>query len=621
MSSRRLAVTRSQRSTPSPHGERKSNRIQGKPPSYASPTNSSNTRNNSLGESSSRPRKTVHSKKAQATASTSKSNPSRKGKGKATAQETTANISNFSLGFNRATPHGRRQSPAITEPDLEQDQPNENLNSTPSVPNQQSTTMAATKPRMPWPSSPHAPSFKATGDLDEAAQLFRFLSNVELCLTDAGIDDEQKKKDWVVRYASPDEEQIWRSLDTFKAGVSYEDWKADMLKAYPSAEEFESGSLYILEKICTLYKNSSDANQGMLIGFVRKYKNESDKLLKPPALCTNRELTTKFLGTLDPDFATRVMMKLDVEATMKLRLPAPAEGAPAVEAKRKEDRYALQDVFKVVQEMVSGQFLLERSAPYGAFSTLTPTVKTTATTKSSDPSVKQELDNMQQQVAELIDSFKLSEKRTNSGIESILKTLSQGSSSSPTMRQQNQDNNQYAPRENNNECFYCGKPGHYIDKCTVRAEDLAAGTIIIQDNEVRFPDGSKLPYAKGVSMKSRIEQWTSARKNRQLYAADFEQNPGLANVAPQRYYSLYTDRLRDCRDDIIDNMNEANGKPTPVATQLVQQAATRVETPAPAPPPSKLEQQLEVLIAQMSLLTASASRAPAAEEGPSRQGF
>lgn len=284
--------------------------------------------------------------------------------------------------------------------------------------------------RMPWPSSRDAPSFTSTGDIDEAIQLFRFISNVETCFKDAAVTAEQDKKQWLSRYASPSDEEVWRSLETFAEPTTYEEWKEDILKGYPTAEEFKSGSLYVLEHICKMYKNVSDNEQARVIGFQRKFKVEADKLSRPPALCTNRELAAKFLGALDPEFTQRVLARMEIEASIALQLTATRAAAeeeeevadPAtVSTRRREDKYDLKDIMATAIDMVSGQYLRERSATVGA-----PAISTAFQQEIKLSSTFMvELETMQQQIAGLADRFNIVERQQSSSFESIMNILTQ----------------------------------------------------------------------------------------------------------------------------------------------------------------------------------------------------
>ncbi|KAG2067415.1 hypothetical protein BDR04DRAFT_1027765, partial [Suillus decipiens] len=73
---------------------------------------------------------------------------------------------------------------------------------------------------------PSAPYFDGN-----ARQLYAFLQEVDQLSDKAGISQESRIK-YAVRYADPDEADLWKDLDEY-TGRSYEDFTNTILQFYP----------------------------------------------------------------------------------------------------------------------------------------------------------------------------------------------------------------------------------------------------------------------------------------------------------------------------------------------------------------------------------------------------
>lgn len=474
-----------------------------------------------------------------------------------------------------------------------------------------------------------------------AAQFWRFVDNMKECFKEAGIKEEAEMKRLFPKYAGIDEEQEWKSLATYaRADATLDQWIDEIIQGYPAADEYRRGSLANLAFICRTYKNAGNNDQRFLTAFQRKFKIEADKLLQKPAIVSNRELVTMFIEALDPECAQRLWNTLELGSSLKKTLKKATVAAAAADppvadpnTRRREDQYTLDEVMEALLEMASGQYMIQRSGPYGIpeYSVGAKTEAATAEANIIPLAVKKELEAFNNSMVGFTDKFTTLEKRQKSDHDELKRMLSQFTASTPTLRQTPQDVGSYN-RPAPGDCFYCNLPGHFVNNCPMKADDLKNHRIIMRDGQVRLPDGSRVPGPQTDSLRTKIDAWHSANPAQSLFNTEYEQLTGNpAGSSNQTVYSLYVSGQRDHRDDMIESLRRIGNSPDTQAQLLHSTAvpASRLPTAvlassAPPIPPTPvistgLEHKLETLVSQMALLTTHLTKTH--EEGDSRAGF
>ena len=102
-------------------------------------------------------------------------------------------------------------------------------------------------------------------------------------------------------------------------GYSWDEFKKQLLKEFPEAKESELGSKESLLAICEKWRAIPLGASQKLKSFHREFNYEVVKLLKEPAVISNLEAVTLYLGVLDSVFqeelrrllATKIMQKLE----------------------------------------------------------------------------------------------------------------------------------------------------------------------------------------------------------------------------------------------------------------------------------------------------------------------
>lgn len=344
--------------------------------------------------------------------------------------------------------------------------------------------------KMPKPGEKNAPAF----DTDKPEELGRFFERMEDWFEDEGIDDDMDRKRRIVRYLDPDSEIQWKALSKFEDGT-FAEFKAQVMAAYPKAEEINKGSVTALKKRIRKLNQVAADDRDELLNLIRVMTAEVKKLkvIQPP-IHTNRELVELFLERLLPDFAARVANKLSVHRLLTAGQP----GAEAV-ARNTEDMYDIEEVMRMANHSS-----LEHANPFGKY------LGNVFGTVGPDTGGK-----LEEAVARLTDSIdiqakqnKQMEQRLSQMQNSLLQGRSPQVQNQPQQSynrgpapQQNYPNQQYA---NDGLCFYCRGPHRfaYCDDVKIHTE---AGWIKRTEQGLRFLDGSRIPKDGTKTMKEVVE--------------------------------------------------------------------------------------------------------------------
>lgn len=343
--------------------------------------------------------------------------------------------------------------------------------------------------RMPKPGEKNAPSF----DPDKPEELGRFFERMEDWFDDAGVPDLDRKIK-IVRYLDPDSENQWKALSKFKNGT-YADFKAQVMRSYPKAEEVMKGSMTALRRKLRKYGPVVTDDRDELLSLIRMMNAEVAKLkeINPP-IHTNRELVELFLARLVPEFAARIAQKLSVQ-----RLIGEAR-ENQIQDRNPEDMFDIEEVMDVAKQTAT-----EATHPFSKYLGTGSTIRSESTVK------------LEEVVARLADTVNL-QTQYNKQVDQKLSTL-QSFINQP--RSVNQNNipvppgfrGSINPLQNTNWrginpgiCFYCrGDEPHRINDCSHVNTHLDLGWIKKEQGQIRLPDGSHIPRDGAKTMKEVIE--------------------------------------------------------------------------------------------------------------------
>jgi hypothetical protein len=347
----------------------------------------------------------------------------------------------------------------------------------------ESVNHRTTTRKMPKPGEKNAPAF----DVEKPEELGRFFERIEDWFADEGIENDVEKKRRIVRYLDADSESQWKALSKFRDGTFLE-FKAQVMTAYPKAEDVMRGSVSALRKKIKRMGPIAADERDELLSLIRTMTAEVLKLKRiQPPIHTNRELVDMFLGRLTADFAARVAQKLSVHRFFAAQNPGevPAE-------RNTEDMYDVEEVMEMAKHTS-----LEHANPFGKYLGV-------VAGPTSEVSVK-----LEQAVARLTDTINL-QAQHNQNMEQRLATMQSfmtGSARNPMPQNYVRGP---TPIDNSGgmrgplECFYCKGPHRIVD-CVDVIRHLDSKWIAKIDGRLRLPDGQRIFGEPGKSMRDIVE--------------------------------------------------------------------------------------------------------------------
>ena len=133
-------------------------------------------------------------------------------------------------------------------------------------------------------------------------ELLWYIEDVEKEMEHCGVEKDQEQKDWLRYYADQRSADEWTVLETYPfTGGTFEDFKEELISHYPEATDSLEGSTACLDKLCAKSTPLTNEHLSVVLEFIRSFKFEGRKLLLGGCI-SNREIVTKFLNCLDPEF-------------------------------------------------------------------------------------------------------------------------------------------------------------------------------------------------------------------------------------------------------------------------------------------------------------------------------
>ncbi|KAI8978831.1 hypothetical protein BD414DRAFT_421592 [Trametes punicea] len=313
---------------------------------------------------------------------------------------------------------------------------------------------------MPLRGASGAPSF----DPAHPHTLLDFFEELGYMLDEANVEDDQKRKEYAVRYAPGQHKLLWRGFTSFAEGEPYEDFKKEVIKEYLGDD---GKRLYSLGDLKILVSDAAKAgfrSSSEFKTYSRNFRIVADYLVKHSVL-RNEERDRLFIKGLPEQLQRAVLDRL------KVKCP---------------DVLAPREPYSVTQVTEAAEFVLDAQDDDA------PTERaTTRTADAVSPQVKTE-------VSELADAFKTT-------LVALLQQ--QRSSSASPIRQGPPHMDASTPRAG--QCHYCGDSAHIIRRCPQVDTDAAAG--LVKRNEqgqVVLASGSYVPSAiAGSTLRERVQEY------------------------------------------------------------------------------------------------------------------
>jgi hypothetical protein len=399
-------------------------------------------------------------------------------------------------------------------------------------------------------------------------ELRRFLREMEDLFKEAGIDDDEEKKESIGKYTDQSSEDQWKSLEMFHRGNSWNDFKKELLENYPEAAEAERGTPARIKQICRDARGIELGDLSALLAFRRVFITEAKKLSRAPAAMSNRELVELFIGTLSPAFAREVVQYLGNKAEIGQQSVLPTT-APKKE-RRPEDRYDLEEVCRAavqVTENSQGMFHLLNSSEKERYRDKGRKESNFNQYQTETSDLVQKMESLENSQAEEKDKIVLANKNLDNrfnDLENMMKTFimqSGGSDRKDSVPQYDpQDgvkigqpgtiprwggNGNGRNNEMNGKCYYCGGLGHFIPGCQEMKKDIKNGYVMMtQDGKLRMRDGGYIPSTPdGAPIKERIERQNMRRQN-QLYCG-YDENGSIPETVMPMYASQFVHTTED----------------------------------------------------------------------------
>ena len=106
------------------------------------------------------------------------------------------------------------------------------------------------------------------------------------------------KKESIGKYADQESEEEWGALKAFNEGCTWDEIKKELLDNYPEASATERGTPARIWQIVQEADNVKLGDTVKLYSYWRAFLAEANKLMKPPAVMSNRKLVGLFMGSL-----------------------------------------------------------------------------------------------------------------------------------------------------------------------------------------------------------------------------------------------------------------------------------------------------------------------------------
>ena len=419
--------------------------------------------------------------------------------------------------------------------------------------------------KIPSPWDKNCPSF----DGKSASSLQRFIRHCKMIIDQGGITDVKEQKVKFTDYVHDDDiREQWETLDHYKSGT-LDEWVTSIEALYPEILDITSGSLEKLLRICGDNAGLERHQEGEVKRFSVAFLNEATKLMKAPAVLTDKELINMYLKCFEGSYAADIRVMMFQKVLLKIDNPATAAAAAAVaappanattEVKRRGYNIPLKDVVAIA-EMISANWTggPDTRASYVPANLSANTVPAAPLARQLVP-VKEEYDqkieSLSLALARVQDNTSLHDKKWDdrltkmeSSFKASFAQLQRGAAPhTETVRNNDQSGQQPSNREGqergfrpqeDRKCFYCNKD-HLIRDCRFKDEHIDMGRIVIENGLMKLANGQNIP---------RHPEWKSKKERVDDYYSQQEQNRPQVQSTMLQYNQYSQEEDRDSRVD------------------------------------------------------------------------
>ena len=347
-----------------------------------------------------------------------------------------------------------------------------------------------------------APQFS----LSHPKELSRFLQQMEDMWNGAGIVDDEEKKCLVGRYADQQSEDEWRALDTYQSGFTWLEFKAELVASYPEVAAAERGTPSRIRELCREREGIGLGDLEALYAFRRAFLSEANKVLKAPAVMSNRELVELFLLTLSEEMRSAVWDFLGSGASANSK------------QRRPEDRYDLREVCRaavVVSENAQGMSWTPVCITEGNFSESVNARRAVVddVPASKVRSLAQRIEDLRSCQVRNRDELEIANREFSARFSSLMSMMT------ALVEQVQEDDSEIKepvpgdsstgtglgtsgtmPRwgglvkANDGRCLYCGLVGHLVAECDEAKCDVEGGLLKVDvHGKLRLYNGDYIP--------------------------------------------------------------------------------------------------------------------------------
>ena len=132
------------------------------------------------------------------------------------------------------------------------------------------------------------------------------------------MESDSEKKESIGKYVDQESEKEWEALEAFIKGYTWDEFKKELLDNYPEASAAERGIPARIWQIVWEANNVELGDTVKLYSYQWAFLAEANKLMKPPAVMSNRELVELFMGRLSLTMGQVVLQFLGGSAKKKV---------------------------------------------------------------------------------------------------------------------------------------------------------------------------------------------------------------------------------------------------------------------------------------------------------------
>ena len=157
------------------------------------------------------------------------------------------------------------------------------------------------------------------------------------------MESDSEKKESIEKYADQESKEEWGALEALNhEGYFNNEFKKELLDNYPEASAAERGTPARIQQIVWEADNVELGDTVKLYSYWQAFLAEANKLMKPPAVMSNRELVELFMGSLSLTMGQAVLQFLGGSA--KKKVVEKGKEAKVEDLRRPEDQYDLDGV-------------------------------------------------------------------------------------------------------------------------------------------------------------------------------------------------------------------------------------------------------------------------------------